>query len=296
MRQKVWFLGVFVFLGLMPTLRAEVTPKVEGETAWYDATKWEPEGRGWSETLRYFDRLPAKAEKTVRKPVWCLSRDSAGMLVRFATDANQIDVHYKLFKPQLAMPHMPATGVSGVDLYVKHDGQWRWLGISRPSSQEVKATLAKDMPSARREYMLYLPLYNGVDSLEIGVPKGASFEPITPRDEKPIVYYGTSIAQGGCASRPGMAHTSILGRKLDHPVINLGFSGNGDDGPVDRRTDDRTRCSDLRDRLPAEPEPADNRYENRASRPAASQSSSRRPHRFGGKSDLLQQFSRKTPS
>ena len=83
------------------------------------------------------------------------------------------------------------------------------------------------MPSAQREYMLYLPLYNGVDSLEIGVPKGASFEPIAPHKEKPIVFYGTSIMQGGCASRPGMAQTAILSRRLDNPTINLGFSGNG---------------------------------------------------------------------
>lgn len=202
-------------------------PKTEDQTDWYDATEWEPEGRGWSETLRHFDRLPAKAEKTVRKPVWNLSRNSSGMIVRFATNASKIDVRYQLLKGNLSMYHMPATGMSGVDLYVKHDGQWRWLGIVRPAAQEVKGNLVKDIPAAPREYMLYLPLYNGVDSLEIGVPKGAAFEPILPRKEKPIVFYGTSIMQGGCVSRPGMSQTAILGRRLDHPTINLGFSGNG---------------------------------------------------------------------
>jgi hypothetical protein len=75
--------------------------------------------------------------------------------------------------------------------------------------------------------MLYLPLYNGIESLEIGVPEGALFEPIPPRSEKPLVFYGTSITHGACASRPGMPHPAILGRLLDCPVINLGFSGNG---------------------------------------------------------------------
>jgi len=75
--------------------------------------------------------------------------------------------------------------------------------------------------------MLNLPLYNGIDSLEIGVTRGAAFEPIPPRSEKPVVFYGTSITQGGCASRPGMAFPAILGRRLNVPVINLGFSGNG---------------------------------------------------------------------
>jgi lysophospholipase L1-like esterase len=78
--------------------------------------------------------------------------------------------------------------------------------------------------------MLYLPLYNGVSSVEIGVPKGGVLKKADARPaekQKPMVFYGTSITQGGCASRPGMVHTAILGRKLDRAVINLGFSGNG---------------------------------------------------------------------
>ena len=79
----------------------------------------------------------------------------------------------------------------------------------------------------QREYMLYLPLYNGVKSLEIGLPPQAAMKPLAPRGSRPIVFYGTSITHGGCASRPGMAYPAILGRRLDQPTINLGFSGNG---------------------------------------------------------------------
>jgi len=78
--------------------------------------------------------------------------------------------------------------------------------------------------------LLYLPLYNGVTSVEIGIDKGQAIAASGDRPigyEKPIVFYGTSITQGGCASRPGMVHTAILGRRFDRPVINLGFSGNG---------------------------------------------------------------------
>jgi hypothetical protein len=132
---------------------------------------------------------------------------------------------------RLAMPHMPATGVSGLDLYVKTDAGWHWLGVGQPDrAKENTAILVKGMPPGRREYLLYLPLYNGVSSVEIGVPEGCKLEPATawPADRrKPIVFYGTSITQGGCASRPGTAHVAILGRRLDRPVINLGFSGNG---------------------------------------------------------------------
>jgi hypothetical protein len=147
--------------------------------------------------------------------------------VRFKTDATAIHVHYKLSKAALAMPHMPATGVSGVDLYARDSsGQWRWVQVAKPATQEVRAEIIKDLAPGYREYAAYLPLYNGVDSLEIGVPKGAKFEGLAPR-AKPIVFYGTSITHGACASRPGMVHTAILGRRLDRPVVNLGFSGNG---------------------------------------------------------------------
>jgi hypothetical protein len=120
--------------------------------------------------------------------------------------------------------------VSGLDLYVKEDGKWRWLAIAQPASQTTTAKLASGIPPAQREFLLYLPLYNGVTSVEIGVPKNkvVAKAPAYPKGhEKPLLFYGTSITQGGCASRPGMVHTALLGRWLDRPVINLGFSGNG---------------------------------------------------------------------
>ena len=94
-------------------------------------------------------------------------------------------------------------------------------------SAKVETTLISDLAPGEREYAAYLPLYNGIESLEIGVPAGAKFAGLAPRAEKPIVFYGTSITHGACASRPGMVHTAILGRRFDRPVINLGFSGNG---------------------------------------------------------------------
>lgn len=197
---------------------------------WHDVTQWGVEGRAWPEMerLRWFDRFPAAAQKTVTSAVWNLSRDSTGMMVRFKTDATAIHVHYKVVKTALGMPHMPATGVSGVDLYARDDaGKWRWVQVTRPATQEIKAEIIKDLAPGFREYAAYLPLYNGVEFLHVGVPKGARFEGLTPRREKPIVFYGTSITHGACASRPGIVHPAILGRRLDVPVVNLGFSGNG---------------------------------------------------------------------
>lgn len=206
-----------------------VNKAAAAELDWHDVTAWGVEGRILpdQERKRWFDRLPASAEGRVTPAVWSLSRDSAGMMVRFKTDATSIHVHYKVMKANLGMPHMPATGVSGVDLYARDsDGRWKWVQVTRPSTQEVKAELIKDLAPGYREYAAYLPLYNGVEFLSIGVPKGAKFEGQAPRP-RPIVFYGTSITHGACASRPGMVHTGILGRRFDMPVVNLGFSGNG---------------------------------------------------------------------
>lgn len=197
--------------------------------AWHDVTAWGVEGRGWSDEsrARFFDRFPAAAEATLTPAVWNLSRDSAGMLTRFRTDASALHVRVALRSARLAMPHMPASGVSGVDLYARDDGGgWRWVAATKPDAQTNEVVLVSGLAPGEREYAAYLPLYNGVESLEIGVPPGASFTGLEPR-VRPIVFYGTSITHGACASRPGMTHVAILGRRLDRPVLNLGFSGNG---------------------------------------------------------------------
>ncbi len=202
----------------------------QGNTQWHDVTEWGVEGRGWDgqERKRWFDRFPAKAEKTVTRAVWNLSRHSAGMMVRFKTDAPVIQAKWKLLSSSLGMPHMPPSGVSGLDLYARDaKGQWRWAAATRPSRQDMQATLLSGIAPGLREYAIYLPLFNGTESLAIGVPAGAKFERLAPRKAKPIVFYGTSITHGACASRPGMTHVAILGRRLDRPVTNIGFSGNG---------------------------------------------------------------------
>ena len=215
-----------ILLLALNTFSAFAQDKVQ----WHDVTQWGVEGRGWvdQERSKWFDRFPAKAEKTVTKSVWGLSRHSAGMMVRFKTDANAIHAKWKVTSARLGMAHMPPSGVSGLDLYARDTkGKWRWAAATRPSKQEMQAILLRGIKPGLREYALYLPLYNGTESLEVGVPEGAKFESLAPRKVKPLIFYGTSITHGACASRPGMAHPAILGRRLDMPVINIGFSGNG---------------------------------------------------------------------
>ncbi len=210
-------------------------PSVSGDLVWYDIQAFGIEGRGWDDTATPYDRLPDRAQGVVRDPVWQLSQHSAGLCVRFVTDATSISARWKLRRNNLAMDHMPATGVSGLDLYAEQGGVWRWAGVGRPTKlPENEAVLAGDMRPGRRHYLLYLPLYNGVEAVAIGIPAGARLfkAPPYPRAAaRPLCCYGTSILHGGCASRPGMAYPAILGRRLRRPVINLGFSGNGQAEP-----------------------------------------------------------------
>ncbi|PIE23089.1 MAG: hypothetical protein CSA62_09150 [Planctomycetota bacterium] len=199
--------------------------------SWHDARSLSVEGQGFIDTEAPYDRLPARAEAKVRKAVWRLSRHSAGIAVRFVSDASQLHARWSLTSSRLAMPHMAATGVSSLDLYARDSqGRWRWLACPKATKQKMQARLIAGLPKAKREYLLYLPLYNGVHTLELAVPTGSILTKAPPRPKarrKPIVFYGTSITHGACASRPGMAYPAILGRRFDRPVINLGFSGNG---------------------------------------------------------------------
>lgn len=226
LRNFLWAGIAICLFNLAPATQAQAA----NEVVWHNPSEWGVEGRGWEQETRkrWYDRLPAKAEGVVTDAVWNLSRHSAGMMVRFQTDATSIHAKWALLSSNLSMPHMPASGVSGLDLYARDEsGNWRWAAATRPNAQSMEVRLLQNIKPGLREYALYLPLYNGCESLEIGVPEGAVFNELPSRQEKPIVFYGTSITHGACASRPGMTHPAILGRRFDRPVINLGFSGNG---------------------------------------------------------------------
>ncbi|MFK7920884.1 MAG: SGNH/GDSL hydrolase family protein [Bacteroidia bacterium] len=193
------------------------------------------EGQAWPDSvLAPYDRLPAQNQYTMSTGVWTNSRYSAGLMIRFRSNSTNIHIRYTVAKKdRLALNHMPATGVSGLDLYaIDSDGQEVWCAGKREFADTViyryQGLKANDRyHQDGREYRLYLPLFNQVEWLEIGVEPATYFAALPVRPEKPIVVYGTSIAHGACASRPGMAWTAILGREMDRPLINLGFSGSG---------------------------------------------------------------------
>ncbi|MEG1617236.1 MAG: SGNH/GDSL hydrolase family protein [Bacteroidales bacterium] len=182
------------------------------------------------EANNLFTRIDPAKQADLRPDVWRLSQNSAGLSLCFVTNSPSLKIRYKV-KGGFSMAHMPATGVSGVDLYSRDcNGVQSWCVPKYAFGDTVVfnyPTLEyNNIHKEGNEYTLFLPLYNTVEWLEIGSDEEADFR-FEPRTlQKPIVAYGTSIAQGACASRPGMAWSNILQRKLDIPVVNLGFSGN----------------------------------------------------------------------
>ena len=123
--------------------------------------------------------------------------------------------------------HMSRSGEAGFDLYVKEKG-YHLLANFRPEFKEDKIETELDLPSRGKltEYMLYFPLYAGVRTIEIGLTRGSKvLSPSEHKVEKPVLFYGSSITQGGCASRPGSCYPAIVCRALEAPMVNLGFSG-----------------------------------------------------------------------
>lgn len=193
-----------------------------------DASVFPLYGKVSEQTNERYERLPSYLEEVSRDPVWYLGRHSAGLFIRFRSNSTSIHARWESTFNN-TMTHMTDTGTKGLDLYAIVDGEWRHVCSAQPQGKKSERCIIANMDPVEREYMLYLSLYDGVKSLEIGVDEGSMLDlPAVdrPSREKPVVMYGTSILQGGCANRPGMAHTNIIGRRLDREVINLGFSGN----------------------------------------------------------------------
>ncbi len=226
---KVFTSSLVLFVVLFGTIES-----ASAETIWHDASNLKIEGKGWDTNIQQYRRLPKSCKDKVPGSVWKLSRHSAGLNILFSTDSQEISIRWTLINAGLSMKHMPATGVSGIDLYTKNDkGQWRFVANARPVGKTSNCVInTKDITGVNRDYKIYLPLYNGIEKLEIGISSDMQFDQPKMVKRKQVVYYGTSIAQGACASRPGMAFTSILERKLGCELVNLGFSGSGKMEPV----------------------------------------------------------------
>ena len=134
--------------------------------------------------------------------MWDLSKSSAGLAIRFVTDSPYIKVKWEVLN-NFSMNHMPDTGIKGVDLYYKNNNEWQYINTGRPQGFENHYTLIENMSNELKEFKIFLPLYDGVKNIEIGIDSSSRIEKAKKNEKQPIVFYGTSITQGGCASRPG---------------------------------------------------------------------------------------------
>jgi len=202
---------------------------VKSQIVYHDASIFPLLGKATQSTATRYERLPDSLKNISRKPLWELGQNSAGLALRFSSNSTTIAAKWDVLLNR-NMNHMTPTGIKGLDLYCLQDGKWVFVNSGRPSGKENTATIISNMKPEKCEYLLYLPLYDGVTSMAIGVDSLSDISQPTidlPIRKKPLVFYGTSIMQGGCASRPGMAHTNILSRWFNREIINLGFSGNG---------------------------------------------------------------------
>jgi len=193
-------------------------------------------GKAFEQTDSYYSRLPLSGKDGFRKDLWDLAKCSAGLAIRFSSNSSAFAAKWTVLN-NTSMNHMASTGIKGIDLYTYEDGAWFFIGTARPSGKENAAmfirNLAPDHGSYQREFIAYLPLYDGTVSLSIGVDSLSTIglpknDVLLKKDDgSSILFYGTSITQGGCASRPGMGYTAIVGRLMDRETVNLGFSGNG---------------------------------------------------------------------
>ncbi|MBP5510802.1 MAG: SGNH/GDSL hydrolase family protein [Kiritimatiellae bacterium] len=208
---------------------------------WIDGRNLPLEGKCFTNTDAFYDRLPANVTAKVNGGVRSMKHHSSGLQFRFTTTSPTVSFTWVPYDPKrLSMDHMPSTGVSGIDVYTQDAaGRWRYLATGRVPNNFKDALSKGALPKCvlnrltikpGTPILVNLPLYNGIREFKLGIAKGSTVSALPPRKSgvsKPVVFYGTSITHGGCCSRPGMAFVNIVGRDLDVPVVNLGFSGSG---------------------------------------------------------------------
>lgn len=203
---------------------------------WYtaDSPGFELGGFYWRAKGGIFRRLPDNDRKLAFSPdVRELSWHTSGGMLRFKSDAREIKVKATVYHAS-RMDHMTFDGSMGFDLYA---GNGRMKVFAKNTrfgivGDDYCCTLFQAAEKIMREFTIHFPLYSGVKKFEVGLSAGSKVKKPEPWDDpRPIVVYGTSITQGGCASRPGMLPTNIMSRMLNRPFINLGFSGSAKGEP-----------------------------------------------------------------
>lgn len=229
--KNFYLLLLFVMLLTSVGVFADALPGFK----YVDATELQIINKAWDNTTEPYTRLTQQYMDSCREDQRWLYNHSSGIAIRFATNSKRIAAQYNL-KNNFHMQHMAMTGIKGTDLYFLNEerGIWEYVNTARPQEKNYKADsiqsklYVEHLDGEMHEYMLYLPLYDGVNWVQIGVDSTAQI--IKPQVENPrrmgkIIIYGTSIQQGGCASRVGMVSSAMIQRDYNLECVNIATSG-----------------------------------------------------------------------
>lgn len=187
------------------------------------------DGLAWFTEDKEYVRIPKRFRSNLNEGIKVLADHTSGGCVRFRTNSNTIAIKATI-ADATTMNHMTRVGSAGFDVYVNNE--FRYMAVSYYQTSEIDCLPSVNLGSEEKEITINFPLYNGVNELYIGLDKDCTLLPPSPyKIEKPVIFYGSSITQGGCASRPGNSYTTMISRWLNVPVVNFGFSGNAKGEP-----------------------------------------------------------------
>ena len=191
----------------------------------YDATKAPFSHHGvWYEDGKFY-RVDKNVAPLVSPSVVQKSTQTAGGRIRFKTDSPYIAIK-AVFHNTEVVTIMADVAVKGFDFYV--DGVFVRSFSPAPGQGDGEFESIREVggEGGEHEITINMPLYAGITELYIGLDEKASLSAAEPyKISKPVVFYGSSITNGACASRPGMTYESIISRRLNCDFHNLGFGG-----------------------------------------------------------------------
>lgn len=219
---RKFLLFIFVYTCSNSFLQGQVqkTPSL----VYMDASSLELIGQAFP--LKSYHRIDTSLYPAFPTAVKKLLTNSAGLVISFKTKSSRIAAQWCVTNSKPGNNMTPIAN-KGLDLYIKQGGNWKFAGVGRPNDVCNEYVLVQNMDNTEKECLLYLPLYDELKNLKIGVDSGYQvLSGINPFKRK-VVIYGSSITQGASASRPGMAYPARLSRDMGINFINLGLSGNG---------------------------------------------------------------------
>lgn len=172
-----------------------------------------------------YHRIDTAKHENAPSHIKRLLTHGAGLFVTFKSNSSYIKAKWCVTESP-ALNNLTPIANKGLDLYIKNtEGKWQFAGVGRPGNTCSEYTLVENMDDSEKEFLLYLPLYDEVKDLQVGISEGADFSALPNPFQKQIVVYGTSIVHGASASRPGLAYPAQLSRNTGLNFINLGMSG-----------------------------------------------------------------------